>query len=168
MTAMAGQGGMLPEQIWDSDDIPARGLSRGRATGSAMPLAWAHAEYIKLACSIAEGRPVDRPDPLWARYRGKRPEAGTWFWSPQAPLRSMPRGLHPGVCLPVAATVIWRFDDGPERRLDTRELVAGAHVARLPVTGRRVRSISFRLQGYGEPGSLYRIQVAAGNDRGRT
>jgi len=36
MAAMASPGGMIPEQVWDSDPIPARRLYPGRATGSAM------------------------------------------------------------------------------------------------------------------------------------
>ena len=161
MAALAGADGMLPEQVWDADDIPEHGLALARPTGSAMPLAWAHAEYIKLACSIAAGHPVDRPEPLWTRYRGKRPDAWIWYWSPQAPLRSMPRGVRLGFCLPQPVTVVWRFDDGPEQRLDTRELCTGAHVARLPVADGGVQGIAFRLEGYGEPGTMYGVQVAA-------
>ena len=48
MESSANEGGMIPEQVWDADDIPDRGLFFGRPTGSANPLVWAHAEYIKL------------------------------------------------------------------------------------------------------------------------
>src|SRR4029077_11191174 len=51
MTRMASPGGMLPEQVWDTAPMPARGLAPGRPTGAAMPLVWAHAEYIKLVHS---------------------------------------------------------------------------------------------------------------------
>ena len=60
MRRMASGGGMLPEQVWDAAPIPDRGLAPGRPSGSAMPLAWAHAEYVKLVRSIALG-PRDRP-----------------------------------------------------------------------------------------------------------
>lgn len=80
-----GAGRHLPEQVWDSDSIAARRLYPGRPTGSAMPLVWTHAEYIKLACSILEGR----PEPLWARYRGRDPQAHIWYWSPQTPIRTL-------------------------------------------------------------------------------
>ena len=39
----------------------ARGLFRGQPTGSAAPLGWAHAEYVKLCRSIADGRVFDIP-----------------------------------------------------------------------------------------------------------
>jgi glucoamylase len=75
MTAMASPGGMLPEQVWDADPIPSRLLEPGRPTGSAMPLVWAHAEFIKLLISRHFGQPVDRPRAVWRRYRGRRPVA---------------------------------------------------------------------------------------------
>src|SRR6201999_3027845 len=46
LEASASAGGLIPEQIWDSDDIPGRELFFGRPSGSAMPLVWAHAEHI--------------------------------------------------------------------------------------------------------------------------
>ena len=55
MARMASPGGMLPEQVWDAAPIAARGLAPGRPTGAAMPLAWAHAEYVKLVVSRRSG-----------------------------------------------------------------------------------------------------------------
>ncbi len=63
LRAMAGSasvGGMIPEQVWDADPIAARRLRAGRATGSAAPLVWAHAEFLKLAIFAATGQPTDR------------------------------------------------------------------------------------------------------------
>src|SRR5262245_28814764 len=37
----ANQGGMIGEQLWDSEDLGS--LKRGRPTGAAMPLCWSHA-----------------------------------------------------------------------------------------------------------------------------
>ncbi len=147
MSALAGAGGMLPEQVWDSDAIAARGLEPGRATGSAMPLAWAHAEYIKLACSIAEGRPVDRPEPLWLRYHGRRPEAHIWYWSPQLPVRTLAPGVRLGFCLPRAMQIIWQCEQQPEQSVATSELGTGVHIARLPVVAKAVKKIRFYLRG---------------------
>jgi glucoamylase len=61
-------GGMLPEQIWDSSDIPARRMYLGRPAGSAQPLVWAHAEYLKLLKSAVDGRVFDRISVVEARY----------------------------------------------------------------------------------------------------
>ena len=94
MRRMASSGGMLPEQVWDTDDIPAHGLFRGRPSGSAMPLVWAHAEFIKLARSIALGHPIDRPEPAWRRYEGLVPTSIRATWRFSAPRASMPFGRH--------------------------------------------------------------------------
>ena len=40
-----------------------------------MPLAWAHAEFVKLLVSRQLGRPFDRPRAVWQRYRGAAADA---------------------------------------------------------------------------------------------
>ena len=69
MAAMAGPGGMMPEQVWDSAALPERRLFPGRPTGSAMPLAWTYAEFVKLMISRQLGYPFDRPAAVWRRLR---------------------------------------------------------------------------------------------------
>lgn len=61
-------GGMLPEQIWDYADLPSEGLYFGRSAGSAQPLCWAHAEYLKLLHSVVDGRVFDRIPIVEERY----------------------------------------------------------------------------------------------------
>ena len=61
-------GGMLPEQIWDSTDLPEEGMYIGQSAGSAQPLVWAHAEYLKLLRSVTEGKIFDTVPPVEARY----------------------------------------------------------------------------------------------------
>ena len=77
MAAMTGPGGMMPEQVWDAAALPEARLFPGLPTGSAMPLAWAHAEFIKLMVSRHLGHPVDRPAAVWRRYGGRPPEANS-------------------------------------------------------------------------------------------
>ena len=89
---MASAGGMLPEQVWDAAPIPGRGLVPGRASGSAMPLAWAHAEYVKLLRSIAHGHAIDRPAAAWHRYHGVAPTATRATWRFTAPRPAMVAG----------------------------------------------------------------------------
>ncbi len=62
--------GLLPEQVWDAADLAAEHLFLGRPTGAAMPLMWAHAEYLKLLRSIHDGRVFDRFDEVARRYAG--------------------------------------------------------------------------------------------------
>jgi glucoamylase len=74
-------GGMIPEQVWDSDDIPRLGLYNGKPSGSAMPLVWAHAEYLKLVKSIDQKTIFDMPDVTRKRYLEKSTITDKVLWS---------------------------------------------------------------------------------------
>jgi glucoamylase len=80
MAKMTSTLGMIPEQIWDSNPIPEHMLYPGRPTGSAMPLVWAHAEFIKLCASTWMKRPFDRPELVWKRYGGVVPDPPWASW----------------------------------------------------------------------------------------
>ncbi len=110
MAAMASSGGMIPEQVWDADPIPARFLFPGRPSGSAMPLAWAHAEFVKLLVSRQIGHPFGRSRALWQRYRGHRVAAQQAFWWPHAPIGGVAAGTRLAVALPQPAIVHWGRD----------------------------------------------------------
>jgi glucoamylase len=64
----ATSGQLLPEQVWDEDDLPELELEKGKPAGSATPLVWAHAEYLKLLRSALDGKVFDRLDAVYARY----------------------------------------------------------------------------------------------------
>ncbi len=68
LEAFSSVGGMMPEQVWDHEDLPSEGMYFGRSAGSAQPLAWAHAEYIKLLRSVADGKVFDRISVVEERY----------------------------------------------------------------------------------------------------
>lgn len=92
MTRMTGPGGLMPEQVWDSDPIPARFLYPGKPTGSAMPLVWAHAEYLKLLLAGESRAPIERLAAVTERYPLGPPEARTWFWRTETPIERLPAG----------------------------------------------------------------------------
>ena len=54
--------------MWDEADRPERSLQKGQPAGSAVPLVWAHAEYLKLLRSAVDGKVFDRIDPVYERY----------------------------------------------------------------------------------------------------
>lgn len=110
MNAMAGNGGLLPEQVWDDAALPGRRLLPGRPSGSAMPLVWAHAEFIKLAASHRAGRVLDCPAAVRARYAGRRPDAAVWIWTPGARIGHVAHGRGLLILLPRAARVHLGFD----------------------------------------------------------
>jgi len=64
----ATSGQMMPEQVWDEANRPQKGLQLGQPAGSATPLVWAHAEYLKLLRSALDGKVFDRVDPVYRRY----------------------------------------------------------------------------------------------------
>ena len=68
MERFASPTGLLPEQVWDEPDRPDLHMYLGRPTGSARPLMWAHAEYVKLLRSAADGKVFDLVPEVAARY----------------------------------------------------------------------------------------------------
>jgi hypothetical protein len=76
MEGTANDGFMIPEQIWDGEPIAAFKLVPGEGTGSATPLAWSMAQYIRLAENIKQGKNVETPKNVADRYIVNRPGAG--------------------------------------------------------------------------------------------
>ncbi|NUN67416.1 glucan 1,4-alpha-glucosidase (plasmid) [Pseudanabaena biceps] len=72
MEGFASDTGLLPEQSWDEPDRPEIFMFLGKPTGSAMPLMWAHAEYIKLLRSTQDGKVFDLIPEVANRYLGDR------------------------------------------------------------------------------------------------
>ncbi|PHZ85125.1 glucan 1,4-alpha-glucosidase [Paremcibacter congregatus] len=69
MELFANDGMMLPEQVWDGVGVnsPA-GYVKGEGTNSATPLAWTHAEYVKLVRSLSDRKVWDHYSVVGARY----------------------------------------------------------------------------------------------------
>ena len=63
---------MMPEQVWDEANLADAGLEIGEPAGSAVPLVWAHAEYLKLLRSAVDGKVFDRIDSVYERYCDRR------------------------------------------------------------------------------------------------
>ena len=65
----ANDGLMLPEQVWDGRPPTGRpGYEAGEGTRSGTPLAWTHAQFIRLAWSIDAGAPIETPSVVACRY----------------------------------------------------------------------------------------------------
>ncbi|RYG99227.1 MAG: glucan 1,4-alpha-glucosidase, partial [Alphaproteobacteria bacterium] len=94
LEGFASTAGLLPEQIWDAESIPDAYMETGRSTGAARPLAWAHAEYIKLLRSKRDGKVFDRVDEAAARYvEGKiKPRRNLLLWGRNFPSRTIVTG----------------------------------------------------------------------------
>jgi glucoamylase len=67
MARAANAGSLIPEQVFDHTSAGC-GFLIGQATGSAMPLAWSMAQFVRLAQSIDAGKPVETPAVVASRY----------------------------------------------------------------------------------------------------
>ena len=104
----ASIGGMLPEQVWDHDDVPELGLFRGKSSGAAQPLVWAHSEYLKLLRSAADGQIFDCLSCVKERY-GVAPGTRTFANKLEIFQTSRPvKVLAAGMTLRVVDTVRFR------------------------------------------------------------
>jgi glucoamylase len=132
MKDMSGPGGLIPEQIWDSAAVPSQDLYPGRPAGSAMPLVWAHAEFIKLTKSLRLGRAVDRPEPVWLRYGGNKPRAARAHWTRRMRVGTIHAGQALRLVFAEPSVVHWAIDDWQQPR-DTFTVVGmlGLQVADL-------------------------------------
>lgn len=69
MQKMANGGGMLAEQIWDHTDSPRPWLKFGQGTGSATPLAWSNAQFVRLAIAVQEKKLPELPAVVRAHFQ---------------------------------------------------------------------------------------------------
>jgi len=139
LEALAGASCLLPEQVWDSADIPDRELFLGHGSGSAMPLVWAHAEYIKLCRSLRDGEIFDRPPQTVQRYLVEKATSRHISWRFNNKLRAMPPGRILRVETRTAAIVHWSVDDWRTAQdTRTRDTTLGIHVADLPTLDLRI------------------------------
>ncbi len=127
MEAQSSDGGFLPEQVWDADDIPELELFNGKPSGSAMPLMWAHAEYIKLLRSLRDGRVFDMPPQTVQRYLVEKRTAKFTVWRFNQKSSSVPLGFTLRIELLAPATIVWSRDAWKSKLTDP------AHMTRLGV-----------------------------------
>jgi glucoamylase len=133
MEAFANESGLLPEQIWDSPDIPEHELCFGRPSGSAMPLVWAHAEYVKLRRSLHDGKVFDMPPQSAQRYIIEKKESPHVLWRFEQKRRTMRQGKILRLETMPPAIVHWS-SDGWKTSNDLRSCPSGlgVHVTDIP------------------------------------
>ena len=111
LESLAGAEGLIPEQVWDAPDIPEKELFFGRPSGSAMPLVWAHAEYLKLLRSLHDGRVFDLPPQTVRRYLVDQTESRYMGWCFNHKIRSLPAGRILRIETLFPAVIHWSTDD---------------------------------------------------------
>jgi glucoamylase len=170
MSGTSSRLGLIPEQVWDGRTIPEQELEFGHPSGSARPLAWAHAEFAKLVVSRQLDRPVDRPAAVWERYQGRRPPMSRAFWFPHAPIGEVAAGARLVVALPAPALVRWGANDGrADTETATIDTGLGFHAGVLDTTnvapGRQI-GVSWKARSGTAASGEFR--VAVGSKEGET
>jgi glucoamylase len=165
MAAQASPGGLIPEQVWDAADIPARELFNGRPSGSAMPLVWAHAEYLKLVRSLHDGTVFDMPPQPLRRYQIDKTPSRLALWRFNHKCRTLHRGKTLRIEALARAVLHWTVDawrtvqDTPT--IDSR---LGVHFVDLPTAalpaGVRVQFTFFWVEANRWEGEDYCMRVA--------
>ncbi|MEO7315447.1 MAG: glycoside hydrolase family 15 protein [Ginsengibacter sp.] len=135
---------LLPEQIWDQEDIPRKGLFFGRPSGSAMPLTWAHAEYLKLCSSIKNKEISDIPYYTRERYitHNTRSPFSVWRFSNQIKSISNQKILRIEVM--ESALIKWTDDNWQTyQQTKTRNTGLGIYLADIPSKNKYSEKIIF-------------------------
>lgn len=132
LESFAGAEGLFSEQTWDAPDLPERELFFGRPSGSAMPLVWAHAEYVKLLRSLHDGRVFDMPPQTVERYLVEKTESLFMVWCFNHKIRILPAGKILRITTPASAIIHWSDDDwNTVHDTTTRDTGLAIHIADL-------------------------------------
>ncbi|HXT58126.1 MAG TPA: glucoamylase, partial [Pirellulales bacterium] len=112
MEGFANESGLISEQVWDAPDIPERQLHFGRPSGSAMPLVWAHAEYVKLRRSLDDGKVFDMPRHSAERFLNQPARAADrTYWRFGQECETIAKGRVLRLELLAPARVRWSGDE---------------------------------------------------------
>ncbi len=145
MERFASSTGLLPEQVWDDLDLPQAHMYFGKPTGSAMPLMWAHAEYIKLLRSVYDGHLFDLVPAVSNRYLAeKRICKLLEIWKPNRQPREVKRGYILRIQAPAPFMLHWSLDDW-KTTTDTVSFptALGIEFADIPVTDTQETPVRF-------------------------
>jgi glucoamylase len=130
---VAGESGLIPEQVWDASDVPERELRFGEPSGSAMPLVWAHAEHLKLRRSLRDGGVFDMPPQVHRRYVIEGRRSRHEFWRFNHKLRTIAEGRRLRVEMLVPVLVHWSADGWQTIRDSSSQTTGlGVHIVDLP------------------------------------
>lgn len=128
----SNEGGMIPEQIWDSPDIKDKELLFGKPSGSAMPLVWAHAEYVKLARSLHDGRIFDMPAQTYERYVKNTNVSDLVLWRYNHKCRMISEGKTLRIETLSPAVIHWSNDEWrTSKDMNAVDIGIGSYIADL-------------------------------------
>jgi glucoamylase len=112
MEGFASDTGLLPEQVWDAADLREAHMFLGKPTGAAMPLMWAHAEYVKLLRSSFDASVFSQVPEVADRYLGaRRSVCPMEVWKFNRQVRTVTRGLALRVIAGAPFELQWTLDE---------------------------------------------------------
>lgn len=123
--------GMIPEQVWDAADMPEHQLFNGHPAGSGMPLAWAHAEYVKLLRSLEENKVWDMPPQPVERYQRQKITSDFEQWTEHEPREWITAGKDLRMDFNEAVSLTWCVDGNVEEQVSTAAAVFGRHCIKI-------------------------------------
>jgi glucoamylase len=144
MEGFASDTLLLAEQVWSLTDKPEADMFLGRPTGGAMPLAWAHAEYLQLVRSVSDQRVFTLIDEVFNRYclPHHRPQLEIWKFNRQVHSISSNSTLRIQAAAPFR--LHWTKDQWLEcNDTDSTAIETGHHYADLKISADQTAPISF-------------------------
>jgi glucoamylase len=145
--SFASEGGMMPEQIWDEPDKA--GLLLGGPAGSAMPLVWAHAEYLKMLRSVHDGRVFDciaAVEERYAKKTKKRKKCMLEVFKLRRPIQSMTAGHTLRIISARHFRVVWSVDNwATNAAFESNTIGWAGSFADLPTDAKQSGALSFTL-----------------------
>ena len=165
MERFANAGGLLPEQVWDG--APLGDVEPGGATGAAMPLCWAHSEYIQLVRSRRDGVCFSRIQPAYERYVARKTRSAIDVWTLRRPVSRIEAGKRLRLVFAGPVTVEWTSDVATHRGVvEARTISSKLSFADLPTesleAGARVRFTIRSSEGARSNGHGFEVEVRHG------
>jgi glucoamylase len=107
-----------------------------------MPLAWAHAEHVKLLRSLKDGGVFDMPPQTARRYTDGKHEVHVQSWRMNAKIKNVVEGRRLRLELLEPATVRWSLDNWRAvNDVTTMATGFGTHICDLPTQNLRANEV---------------------------
>ncbi|MGO9062609.1 MAG: glycoside hydrolase family 15 protein [Candidatus Binataceae bacterium] len=140
----ASATGLLPEQVWDQPDKPQALMFFGKPTGAAMPLMWAHAEYIKLLRSTRDGKVFDMIPEVAEHFRTGRRRAHLEVWKFNRQVKEVASGATLRILAERPFVLHWCLGDWNNNGdTDSRTTVIGLHYVDIAVPNGQTAPVKF-------------------------
>lgn len=160
LESFADEVALLPEQIWDADNLPEKGFFKGAATGSARPLAWAHAEYVQLLRSLQDQTVFNCPRIVLQRYAEQRTSPRHTPWRSELQTLHLIRGTFLRIECTGPFHVRWSCRIKKEE-FESQTSPVGLHFIDLPTQDLDLREVQFTLRQERGEEKLYSVSVMA-------